>query len=422
MSTIKMIGVKKRYGTTIASNVDYLEVADGEVLSFLGPSGCGKTTTLRVIAGLAIQDSGDVYIGDRLVNDVPPENRNTAMVFQSYALFPHMTVFENIAFGLRVRKLQEEQIKQKVSSVLELVKLPGMENRYPGQLSGGQQQRIALARAVVTDPEVLLFDEPLSNLDAKLREYMRFELRNFLKDLRITSIYVTHDQAEALVLSDRIAIMNAGSIQQVETPDKIYRSPKSKFVADFMGITTFIEGVVKEKDETQVRVAVNTDDGLVFWGKGGESVNQGDRVLFCVRPENIEIFKQDDRKGENVFSGIVENAADLGEYLDYLVRMGEHTLRAKTLSRTNVFKKGERIGIWLDPNGCFIVQEGRRPYLLIPEGVEVRQILDSGERGEAIGIDFQSVESGKFFAKNLKTGEGTIIRLNSDKGESRFLN
>lgn len=357
MSAIKIVGVKKAYAGTIAVNIDSLEVTDGEVLSFLGPSGCGKTTTLRIIAGLARQDAGDVYIGDALVNDVPPEKRNTAMVFQSYALFPHMTVFENIAFGLRVRKLPEAEIKKKVGYGLELVKLPGMESRYPGQLSGGQQQRIALARAVVTDPQVLLFDEPLSNLDAKLREYMRFELRNFLKDLRITSIYVTHDQTESLVVSDRIAIMNTGSIQQIETPDKIYRNPKSKFVADFMGITSFIEGVVTGIEETHSRVAVTSKDGFVFWGNADEGVTQGSRVLFCVRPENVDIIDPAHIEGQNVFAGIVQNAADLGEYLDYIINVGDHAIRAKTLSRSKMFKKGDRVGARLDSDGCFIVQE-----------------------------------------------------------------
>jgi len=358
MSRIKMRGIEKRYGNTLASNIEYLEVNEGEVLSFLGPSGCGKTTALRIIAGLVRQDAGDVYIGERLVNDVPPESRNTAMVFQSYALFPHMSVFENIAFGLRIRKLPEKEIERKVASVLELVQLLGMEKRYPRQLSGGQQQRIALARAVVTDPEVLLFDEPLSNLDAKLREYMRFELRNFLKNLEITSVYVTHDQAEALVLSDRIAIMEKGSVEQVDVPPNIYRRPNSKFVADFMGITSFIKGVITGKDEGTDRLSVKTEDGIIFRGKGMD-VGRGDHVLFCVRPESVEVFKPGEKTGENSITGIVENAADLGEHVDYQIKIGKNIIRAKAFRRTNIFKRDEKIGVWLDPDGCFIIKERR---------------------------------------------------------------
>ncbi|MFH1932307.1 MAG: ABC transporter ATP-binding protein [Pseudomonadota bacterium] len=355
MSNIKMIGVHKRYGNTVASNIEYLEVKEGEILSFLGPSGCGKTTTLRIVAGLERQDDGDVYIGDRLVNDVPPEQRKAAMVFQRYALFPHMTVFENIAFGLRIRKFSKREIERKVDSVLELVKLPGMEKRYPGQLSGGQQQRIALARAVVIDPEVLLFDEPLSNLDAKLREYMRLELRNFLKDLKTTSIYVTHDQTEALALSDRVAVMDRGSVQQIDVPNNIYRSPKNKFVADFMANTSFIEVVVEKKDESRSLVAVYTNDGLTFWGRGGEGMDPGSHVLFCVRPENVKIFKLGEKTEDNVVTGIVVHASDLGEYLEYQVKIGQNIIRSKTMSRTNIFRKDDKIGVWLDPNGCFII-------------------------------------------------------------------
>jgi iron(III) transport system ATP-binding protein len=358
MSGVRMVNIKKWYGKTLASDIQNLEINEGEVMSFLGPSGCGKTTALRIIAGLTKQNEGDVYIGDRLVNDVPVEKRNTSMVFQSYALFPHMSVFDNVAFGLRIRKLQKEEIRSKVASVLEMVKLSGMDKRLPTELSGGQQQRIALARAVVTDPEVLLFDEPLSNLDAKLREYMRFELRSFLKELKITSIYVTHDQAEALVLSDRVAVIDKGSVQQIDLPHNIYRKPKSEFVADFMGTTSFIKGHIEKKDERRDLVAVKTDDGLIFWAKS-DGISLGDHVLFCVRPESVEVFKPGERTGENVITGTVETFADMGEYLDYHVRIGKNLIRAKTFFRADVFCKYERIGIWLDPNTCFTIKEGR---------------------------------------------------------------
>jgi len=358
MSSVKMIGIQKRYGNTLASDIDHLEIYDGEVMSFLGPSGCGKTTALRIVAGLINQDAGDVYIGDRLINEVPAEKRNTAMVFQSYALFPHMTVFDNVAFGLTIRKLPKSEIEGKVASALEMVKLHAMGKRYPRELSGGQQQRIALARAVVTDPDVLLFDEPLSNLDAKLREYMRFELRNFLKDLKVTSIYVTHDQTEALVLSDRIAVLDKGAIQQIDLPHNIYRKPKSRFVADFMGITSFIEGSVHESDRASGRVSVATDDGLVLWAKAN-AIEKNDKVLFCVRPESVEVFRPGERSGENVVTGTVEMVADMGEYLDYHIAIGPHTIRAKVLFRSDIFGKNDKIGVWVDPNTCFTIRQSK---------------------------------------------------------------
>lgn len=358
MSSVKLIGIKKSYGKALASDIEDLEINEGEVMSFLGPSGCGKTTALRIIAGLIRQDAGDIYIGERLVNDVPAEQRNTAMVFQNYALFPHMSVFDNVAFGLRIRKLAKKEIEHKVASVLEMVKLSGMDKRLPRELSGGQQQRVSLARAVVTDPEVLLFDEPLSNLDAKLREYMRFELRNFLKNLKTTSIYVTHDQAEALVLSDRIAVIDNGAIRQLGLPHSIYRKPNSEFVAGFMGITSFIKGRVEKKNEQRERVGIKTEDGLLFWAKS-DDINIGDQVLFCVRPESVEVFKTGEKTGENITTGIVETVADMGEYLDYQIQIGKNMIRAKVLFRTDVFKKHERIGVWLDPSTCFTIKEGR---------------------------------------------------------------
>jgi ABC-type Fe3+/spermidine/putrescine transport system ATPase subunit len=356
MSGIRLVGIEKRYGQTIASRIDDLEIADGEVISFLGPSGCGKTTALRIIAGLTPQDRGDVYLGARRVSDLPPEQRNTAMVFQNYALFPHMTVFENIAFGLRVRRLGKGEIEAKVASALELVKLGGLEGRYPRQLSGGQQQRVALARAVVTDPDVLLFDEPLSNLDAKLREHMRFELRNFLKAIKITSVYVTHDQAEALVLSDKVVVMENGSIIQLDVPHKVYRTPRSRFVADFMGLTRFIEGVVQTLGAAPGAVRVTTSGGELIEGRGA-GLALGQKVVVCVRPENIELAQPGERAGGNVFAGVVQGVTDFGEYIDYHVQMGPWSLRAKSLTSRKPWKEGDPVAVWLDPEGCVVVAE-----------------------------------------------------------------
>src|SRR6185312_4722542 len=233
MSRLRLNHLTRRFEGMVAVDDLSLEVADGEFLTLLGPSGCGKTTTLRMIAGFLGPDAGDIWFDDR---------RNTAMVFQSYALFPHMSVAENVGFGLLMRKLPKMESAARVAEALDLVSLTGLEDRRPGQLSGGQQQRVALARAIVTRPDILLFDEPLSNLDAKLRERVRIEIRELQKRLGITTLYVTHDQAEALAVSDRIVVMNGGHIEQIGDPASIYRSPRSAFVADFLGAANIVDG------------------------------------------------------------------------------------------------------------------------------------------------------------------------------------
>ena len=217
-------------------NIPFLEARPGEFLTLLGPSGCGKTTTLRIVAGFEKPDRGRIYFDDIVMNEVPPYERNIGIVFQDYALFPHMTVYDNISFGLRLRKLPKEEIKRRVSWALELVGLEGFENRYPEQLSGGQQQRVALARALVIEPQLLLLDEPLSNLDAKIRERLRGEIKRIQRELGITTIYVTHDQEEAMAISDRIAVMSIGKIEQVGEPDQFFSSPATPYVAEFFGV------------------------------------------------------------------------------------------------------------------------------------------------------------------------------------------
>jgi putative spermidine/putrescine transport system ATP-binding protein len=240
MSGLRLSNLVRRYAGFTAVDDLSLEVGNGEFVTLLGPSGCGKTTTLRMVAGFIAPDGGDIWFDDRRMNDVPAHRRNTAMVFQSYALFPHMTVVENVAFGLRMRKLPMAQQSQRINQALEMVSLRGLEKRRPGQLSGGQQQRVALARAIVTQPDILLCDEPLSNLDAKLREKVRLEIRELQRRLGITTLYVTHDQAEALAISDRIVVMNGGRIEQVGDPNFIYRSPRTSFVADFLGAANIV--------------------------------------------------------------------------------------------------------------------------------------------------------------------------------------
>ena len=237
MARLELDRVVKRYDTqTVAVRGVSLDVADGEFMVFLGPSGCGKSTTLRMIAGLESVSEGSIRVGDRVVNDVPPKDRNIAMVFQNYALFPHMTVFENLAFGLRMRKAPKSEIQKRVGEAARTLGIDGLMERRPGALSGGERQRVALGRALVREPSVFLFDEPLSNLDAKLRGQMRYELTKLQRDLRATVVYVTHDQVEAMTMGDRIAIMNQGIIEQVAAPSVLYRNPATKFVAEFVGI------------------------------------------------------------------------------------------------------------------------------------------------------------------------------------------
>ncbi len=245
MARVRLERLTKRFGRVVAAREVSLDIGDGEFFSFLGPSGCGKTTTLRMVAGFERPDAGRVYFDDADVTDLPPEARPVGMVFQNYALFPNMTVFGNVAFPLRLKKLPAETIKKRVGELLELVHLEGLAHRYPRELSGGQQQRVALARALAREPDVLLLDEPLSALDAKIREELRGELKRLQRRLGTTSLYVTHDQEEALALSDRIAVMHAGKIEQVGTPTEVYEHPKTLFVARFVGSSSLLEGVAR---------------------------------------------------------------------------------------------------------------------------------------------------------------------------------
>jgi iron(III) transport system ATP-binding protein len=259
-----------------------LHVGEGDLVTLLGPSGCGKTTLLRMVAGFEDPTGGNIFFGERRMNDVPPNGRNAAMVFQSYAIFPHLDVFENIVFGLRLKRLSEKEIASRMEKVLDLTGLTGLERRQPNQLSGGQQQRVALARAIIMEPQLLLFDEPLSNLDAKLREQMRLEVRALQQRLHITSVYVTHDQSEAMSISDRVVVMRDGRIEQEGTPLDLYSRPKNRFVAEFIGKVNFLEGrVVAEGVEIgRGRFAVNLT---------GAGLQEGDRVECTIRPEGIRM-------------------------------------------------------------------------------------------------------------------------------------
>ncbi len=342
--------VTKRFGRVVAVDGVTVRVERGEFFTFLGPSGCGKTTLLRIVAGLETPERGRVVIDGRDVTNEPPYGRGTAMVFQSYALWPHMTVFENVAYGLRVRRLPREEVRRRVRDVLELVRLEGLEDRYPTQLSGGQQQRVALARALVVEPRVLLLDEPLSNLDARLRVEMREEIRRLQRRLGITAVYVTHDQEEAMVLSDRVAVMNSGRVVQVGTPEELYERPGSLFVATFLGKCNLLEGSVAEASEGYVTVESR---GLRIRGvvpTGGTRPSPGDEVYAVFRPHSASL---DGVSGDNVFSGRVVAVSYLGERLEVRVDVGpwEVLLFLPTDARVSV---GTFVRLYVPPHRVLV--------------------------------------------------------------------
>jgi iron(III) transport system ATP-binding protein len=291
-----------------------LEIVPGSFVTLLGPSGCGKTTTLRMIAGFESPDEGEIYLGGEPINALTPNKRDTAMVFQSYALLPHYNIFDNVAYGLKLRKLDKETIKKKVMDILDLVGLQGMEGRMTNQLSGGQQQRVALARALVLEPGVLLFDEPLSNLDAKLRVTMRTEIRRIQQEAGITAIYVTHDQSEAMALSDQIIIMEKGVVAQIGTPQEIYYHPKSEFVADFIGEANFLKGKLLRADGDS---AVMSLAGQEIQVSGGEGLSAGRECTLVLRPEAASLAEAGQLPCEVVLSCF------MGSYQNYHVMVGD---------------------------------------------------------------------------------------------------
>ncbi|MEO1459378.1 MAG: ABC transporter ATP-binding protein [Pseudomonadota bacterium] len=347
MTSITFTGIRTSFGETLANDIPALTIPPGEIVCFVGPSGCGKTTALRTIAGLVMQDSGDIAFGDRVVNDVPPEARNAAMVFQNYALFPHMTVAQNVGFGLSVRGRPAGEIAAKVAEMLEVVQLPQVGERYPRQLSGGQQQRIAVARALATEPDILLFDEPLSNLDAKLREGLRFELRQLLERLGVTTVYVTHDQTEAMVIGDRMLVMNGGRIVQDGRPAEVYRRPVNRFVADFLGASDVIAGTATAP--MGERQAVVTPEGLRIEGLG--SLAEGAPALACLRPSGVEIAPA----GTAGLPAVeILSATDLGDRSEVLLAVGRHRIRAQSGARAGL-AAGQQAAMRIDPERCIIV-------------------------------------------------------------------
>ena len=356
MAHVELRKLRKLYGKTVAVDGVDLDIGKGEFMTFLGPSGCGKTTTLRMIAGLIEPTDGEIRVGGKLLSSpgtkvVPPEKRNMGMVFQSYAVWPHMTVFENVAFPLRNLKKSKEEIGKRVRDALELVKLDGLEDRYPSNLSGGQQQRVALARAMAIEPDILLFDEPLSNLDAKLREEMRFELKEIQRRIGVTSIYVTHDQAEAMAISDRIAVMSHGQIKQIGKPREIYDSPEDPFTAEFIGLANFFPG--KATSEKTVCLAGRQELEI----DGCRALNMGADVILSIRPHNIKIYKEVN-KTRNELQGIVEKGAYLGDKVDYRVRVGDSILRIQT-PPGEVFTEGTKVCLHLPAEKISVISAAR---------------------------------------------------------------
>nr|WP_206767906.1 ABC transporter ATP-binding protein [Brevibacillus formosus] len=319
--------MKKFQSNVVVQNFN-LQVEQGEFISFLGPSGCGKTTTLNMIAGFLDPDGGDLLIKGQRMNGVPPYKRELGMVFQTYSLFPHMTVAENIAYGLKLRKVNKQEMQERVNRVLGLVKLPNVADRYPKQLSGGQRQRIAIARALVIEPSLLLLDEPLSNLDAKLREELRDELKRLHHEIGVTTIFVTHDQEEALALSDRIVVMNHGFVEQIGTPLEIYNQPASEFVHTFIGKTNRLEGEVIGMDG-DVLTLRTTGGMLVKAAKQQRTVALHEKVIIFIRPEKIKLTDTIVSEEANRVKGNLQLASFLGSYTECEVKVGVHTLSVK---------------------------------------------------------------------------------------------
>ena len=344
-----------RGGEGIVRAVDQanITIEEGEFLTLLGPSGCGKTTTLRLIAGFEFPTEGRIVLDGEMINEQPPNQRDMAMVFQSYAIFPHLNVFENIAYGLKIQRLSSKVIQDKVRRVLELTELTGLENRAPNALSGGQQQRVALARALVMEPKVLLMDEPLSNLDAKLRELMRTEIRRIQQTLGITSVYVTHDQIEAMTLSDRIVVMNQGRIEQIGPPQKIYRHPRTAFVADFIGSTNFVDAVVQGVNgDTLVVDALGHTLTIL---KPDTPINTGQKVRLVVRPEAMQVGGQGGQ-----YRGIVRWASYLGSLVEYQIEVaGQRLAIVDTDPRNTVIhSQGQEVGVKMLEDCLYVLPAG----------------------------------------------------------------
>lgn len=360
---VELNGLTKQFEDIVAVNDVTLSVKDGEILTLLGPSGCGKTTTLRMIAGFETPTTGEVRLTGRDVSEVPPYKRDTGMVFQRYALFQHMTVADNVAFGLKMQGTPASEIDRRVSEMLEMVRLGGLEGRYPAELSGGQQQRVALARSLVIEPSVLLLDEPLANLDKKLREEMRLEFLRLHEKLDVTMVYVTHNQEEALMISDRMAVMSEGNLHQVGTPEEIYRNPNDEFVADFIGQATFLPGTVTASGSAcTVELQMGEEIEVAASSIGSpEETEIGTDVTVLFRPEKFHIERHTGADvGRNQFTGQVEESTYLGDKVVYYVRVGDERIQVdqQSLRQSGGIDDGDEVLISFDKDTPLVLPLG----------------------------------------------------------------
>ncbi|MEA2905057.1 MAG: iron(III) transport system ATP-binding protein [Alphaproteobacteria bacterium] len=351
MASVELKGLTKRYGPLAVVDDVSLTIEHGRLVCLLGPSGCGKTTTLRLIAGFVEPSAGEIRVGDQVMSSpartVPPERRNMSMIFQSYALWPHMTVAQNVAYGLDLRKIERAVIRQKLKAILATTHLDMLADRYPGELSGGQQQRVALARALIVEPQTLLLDEPLSNLDANLREEMRFEVRRLHDEYRYTTVYVTHDQSEAMTTADIIAVMNAGKIEQAGSPEDVYDRPRSEFVARFIGSSNVIKG--KALDETHLSCA-----GATLRCTGGKLVAGGEGAL-AVRQHVVRLWANKPDAMDNVVPGTVVRQVFLGSSRDYMVELPDQTQMRVVASAAENIPQGAAVWLYLPPERCRVL-------------------------------------------------------------------
>src|SRR5437870_4605764 len=347
--------LSKRYGDVGAVNGLSLTVEPGELVALLGPSGCGKTPTWRLVAGFLKPEAGEIWVGDRCLSSaasvIPPERRRMAMIFQSYALWPHMTVAQNVAYGLRFNGVARAERDRRVRDMLRVVQLEGYGSRYPGELSGGQQQRVAVARALVVEPEILLLDEPLSNLDANLREEMRFEIRRLHETFGITTLYVTHDQAEAMVISDRIAVLDRGRVAQVGSAEEIFQQPRTRFVADFIGRTNLVDAVAATPDAVTrgaLRLRVASAD-----------LTPGARVSVSIRPHEIAFATSTEgHAGDNVVSGRVRRVSYLGDAVDYQIELADSDVVLRVAAAPVLrLRAGEAVRLTIPPSACVPLPE-----------------------------------------------------------------
>ncbi|SLN66549.1 Spermidine/putrescine import ATP-binding protein PotA [Roseovarius litorisediminis] len=356
MARVQLVDLRKTFGAVQAVSRANVVFEEGSFTTLLGPSGCGKTTILRMVSGLETPTSGDILIGDKRINDVPIHKRNLGLVFQNYALFPHRTIGENIAFGLKYRDVPKEDVARKIKESLDIVRLPGVEDRYPSQLSGGQQQRIALARAIVIEPDVLLLDEPLSALDANLREDMRVELKAIQDRIGVTSIFVTHDQSEALAMSDKIIVMSAGQVEQIGTPEEVYNRPASAFVARFLGASNLLDAQVVGRDKNHVVLETPEFGKTAVPLSHAATLGQAERAKLMIRAEKLTLGP----KGNSGAEAVVETVDYQGQLARYFLRVGDTQMQAMNMIDEKPFLAGETVSLSLNPNACSALPEDKQ--------------------------------------------------------------